>query len=103
MSHATDIASPATDIASPAVAGPAGAVQLGANAGVKFKPVVRNGKVVALESIDPPGAVRVIGAAMWSGAWIRFVARDVSMPDPAQPNVEISTQQVLMNALAEQA
>jgi hypothetical protein len=39
-------------------------------AGLKMRPVVVNGEVVALESINPPGAVRVVGAAMWSPAWI---------------------------------
>ena len=29
-----------------------------------------NGAVVALESVNPKGAVRIIGAAMWSGLWI---------------------------------
>lgn len=35
-----------------------------------MRPVVVDGQVVALESVNPPGAVRVVGAAMWSRAWI---------------------------------
>lgn len=38
--------------------------------GLEMRPVVVNGLVVALESVYPPGVVRVIGAAMWSPAWI---------------------------------
>ena len=40
-------------------------------AGIQLRPVVVNGQVVALESVHPPGAVRVVGAAMWSRAWVR--------------------------------
>lgn len=35
-----------------------------------MRPVVVDRQVVALESVNPPGAVRVVGAAMWSPAWI---------------------------------
>lgn len=35
-----------------------------------MRPVVINNQVVARESVNPPGAVRVVGAAMWSNAWI---------------------------------
>jgi hypothetical protein len=40
-------------------------------AGIQLRPVVINGQVVALESVYPPGAVRIVGAAMWSRAWVR--------------------------------
>ena len=36
-----------------------------------MRPVVVNGQVVALESVYPPGAIRVVGAAMWNPAWIK--------------------------------
>jgi hypothetical protein len=39
--------------------------------GLIMRPVVVAGQVVALESVNPPGAVRVVGAAMWSPAWIK--------------------------------
>ena len=38
--------------------------------GIEMRPIVVDGQVVALESVKPPGAVRVVGAAMWSRAWI---------------------------------
>ena len=51
VSHATNVAAPG-----------------GAQAQVgdlQFRPVVKDGIVCALESIDPPGAVKVAGGAMW--------------------------------------
>jgi hypothetical protein len=52
-----------------ATSGATGALTLAA--GIRMRPVVVNGQVVALESVNPPGAVRVVGAAMWSPAWIK--------------------------------
>ena len=95
------VVSHATDITRGPDPGPAGAVGLAK--GIEMRPVVRDGKVVALESIDPPGAVRVVGAAMWSGAWRDLVPDDVNMPDPMDPTKNISMQQVFLNALAKQA
>ncbi|MBL0213631.1 MAG: hypothetical protein IPQ07_07100 [Myxococcales bacterium] len=43
---------------------------------IEMKPKVVNGKVVALESVNPPGAVRVIGAAMWNGAWANAMTNE---------------------------
>jgi hypothetical protein len=40
---------------------------------VELRPVVVDGKVVALESIHPPGAVRIMGAAMWSPCWLERI------------------------------
>lgn len=97
------VVSHGTDITAPAAPGPAGAFTLGQGAGVKFKPVVRGGKVVALESVDPPGAVRVIGAGMWTPAWIIHVSDNVDMPDPMKPGEVIKAQQLFKNALAGQA
>lgn len=51
--------------------GPAGALALAK--GIEMQPVRFNGQVVALESVNPPGAVRVLGAAMWSRAWLQFI------------------------------
>lgn len=51
-----------------ATSGATGALTLAA--GIQMRPVVVNGQVVALESVNPPGAVRVVGAAMWSRAWV---------------------------------
>ncbi|HWU91140.1 MAG TPA: DUF4157 domain-containing protein [Kofleriaceae bacterium] len=97
------VVSHSTDITAPAVPGPAGAVTLGKGTGAKFKPVVKGGKVVALESIDPPGAVRVIGAGMWSGAWLDRISDQLDMPNPTKPGEMIKAQQLFKNALAEQA
>ena len=52
-----------------ATSGSVGALTLAS--GIVMRPVLVNGQVVALESVNPPGAVRVVGAAMWSRAWIR--------------------------------
>jgi hypothetical protein len=97
------VVSHATDMAAPAVPGPAGAVTLGASAGVKFRPVVKEGKVVALESIDPPGAVRVLGAGMWSGMWTKHIDADLVMADPMRPGHEATALQIFLDALGNQA
>ena len=55
--------------------GPAGAATL--TQGLQVRPVVVDGKVVALESIDPPGAVRILGAGMWSSLWISRMPENV--------------------------
>jgi len=60
VSHGTNLAAPT---------GATGALTLAT--GLKMRPVVVNGQVVALESVFPPGAVRVVGAAMWSPGWIQ--------------------------------
>ena len=93
----------ATDIAAPATPGPAGAVTIGKSAGVEFKPVVKHGKVVALESIDPPGAVRVIGAGLWSAGWLPRISDRIYMQDPIKPNERITARQLFDHALKEQA
>lgn len=95
------VVSHATDIAAGPDPGPAGAVNLAD--GIKMRPVVRGNKVVALESIDPPGAVRVVGAAMWTAAWGRWIPNDISIPNPADPVSELGMRDVFMNALADQA
>jgi hypothetical protein len=61
-------------LANPAQPGPAGALTLAD--GILMRPVVKDGDVVALESVDPPGAVRVVGAAMWSSAWRKKIPPD---------------------------
>jgi hypothetical protein len=93
----------ATDITSGAEPGPAGAVGLTSTAGIFMRPVVRDGKVVALESIDPPGAVNVKGAAMWSGAWIKRIPETLRMTDPSDPSTEVFARQLYADALANQA
>ena len=95
------VESHATDIAAGSDPGPAGAVKLAD--GIKMRPVVRGSKVIALESIDPPGAVRVIGAAMWTVAWGKWIPDDINIPDPMDPTSELSMREVFMNALANQA
>jgi hypothetical protein len=85
------------------VPGPAGAVAIGAGTGAKFRPVVREGKVVALESIDPPGAVRVLGAGMWSGMWAKYIDAELVMPDPMRPGRESTARQIFLDALESQA
>jgi hypothetical protein len=74
-----------------------------------MRPVVVDGMVVALESINPPGAIRVMGAAMWSGAWLdripaahqpaydnalRTQAKDGPRDSPANPLVHHVGQQI---------
>jgi hypothetical protein len=49
--------------------------------GIELRPVVVDGQVVALESVDPPGAVRILGAAMWSRLWL------AQIPDAAQSQI----------------
>ena len=96
------VVSHGTLIDAPAVPGPAGPVTLGGTR-AEFKPVVKGGEVVALESINPPGVVRVIGAGMWSPAWINSISDNFMMADPLKPGKQISAQQLFKRALAEQA
>jgi hypothetical protein len=96
------VVSHSTDSAAAAVPGPAGALTIGTVPSVTFRPVVRNGKVVALESIDPPGAIRVIGAAMWTGRWLRYIS-DAPMPDPLRPGEQIQGTELFSRALSDQA
>jgi hypothetical protein len=65
--------------------------------------VVRGGKVVALESIDPPGAVRIVGAAMWSAGWFDSIPDQLMMPDPSNPAIQTPALDVYKKALATQA
>ena len=66
------VASHSANLAAPVETGKAGALTLAQ--GLEMRPVVVNGQVVALESVNPPGAVRVVGAAMWSPAWLKAIA-----------------------------
>jgi hypothetical protein len=95
------VVSHATDITSGPEPGPAGAVGLAK--GIQMRPVVRNGKIVALESIDPPGAVTVKGAAAWSGAWIERIPDKLMIPDPTDPAREVDARELYKDALANQA
>jgi hypothetical protein len=71
------VVSHGTDMAKAADPGPAGALTLAK--GIEMRPVIFNGKVVALESVNPPGAVRVLGAAMWSRAWLQFIPETLTI------------------------
>lgn len=81
VSHGTNLAAPT---------GAVGALALAK--GLEMRPVVINGQVVALESVYPPGAVRVVGAAMWSPGWIEH-----------RLIIDIDAIKIYRKALAEQA
>ncbi|MFT3699673.1 MAG: DUF4157 domain-containing protein [Kofleriaceae bacterium] len=67
-SHGTNVASEgAPGVDGVKDAAPKGALAL---ATMELTVVEMNGQVVALESVNPKGAVRIIGAAMWSPLWV---------------------------------
>ena len=66
-SHGTNVANGADGAPGSNAAQPKGALAL---ATMELTIVEVNGQVVALESVNPKGAVRIVGAAMWSPLWI---------------------------------
>ena len=73
--------------------GPKGAVTLADS--LEMTVVEVNGEIVALESVNPKGAVRVLGAAMWSPSWIE--TRDGSQPCLRDPAVVARYRQAMTN------
>ena len=78
------------------VAGPAGGPGVGSVVGgLEFRMVITDGRLVALESVNPPGRVRLLGASMSESIAERVIAserseflslvRDVQPRDPSVP------------------
>jgi hypothetical protein len=46
--------------------------------GIELRPIVVDGQVVGLESVNPPGAVRIVGAAVWNRVWIKSIFQEAA-------------------------